>query len=249
MFKAVLTDIPLLKDPMVSISELIDEGNFVITKDGIRFTAADRAMVSVVDYFLSKDAFDSYEATEDHRVGLNILNFLSVVKRAGKKDKITFEIEDAKLKVTIEGDSKRKFFVPMLNLEDEEIPPIDKLDFKSKVVLKSDVVNNGIDDALIIGDSVIMTVGPERFSMVAEDNVKKSELELKKDNEALIEMDAASPMKSRYAIDYLSKMMKGSKMSDIVTLKHGTDYPLKIEFNSGEKAKLSFILAPRVTEN
>ncbi len=249
MFKATISDIGLLKDPMVSISELIDEGNFRLTKEGIKFTAADRAMVSVADYFLSSSAFDSYDIDEDHTMGLNILNFLSVIKRAGAKDKVTFELDGAKLKVVIDGASRRMFSVPILNLGDEDIPPISQLDFKSKVVIKSDVVNNGIDDADIIGDSVIMCIGPEKFSMMSEDDVKRTELEMDKGNESMIEIVAPSEMRSKYALDYLRKMMKGSKMSDIVTLQHGTDYPMKIEFAVGDKSKLSYILAPRVTED
>ncbi len=252
MFKAIISDIKLLQEPMSSIGELIDEGIFNITKEGISFLAADRAMVSVVDFNLSSSAFDEYEIDADQKLGLNIINLLSVLKRAGSGDTISFEAQDAKLQITIEGDSKRKFHVPILELRDDEIPPIDQLSFKSKIKLKTDVLKNGIADAEIIGDSVVITTDSEKFGMKADDNIKRTELEIRKGSEALIELEADGEQRSRYAIDYLNKMMKASKMNDFVTLQYGTDYPMKIDFSSGkkeDKVKLTYILAPRVQDS
>ena len=50
---------------------------------------------------------------------------------------------------------------------------------------------------------------------------------------------------SKYSLEYLQKMIKGTKLTDKVVLNFGNDYPLKLEFNT-PKMSLSFILAPRV---
>lgn len=249
MFKATLADVNLMRDSVATISEIIDEGIFKITKRGISFIAADRAMVAVVDFFIAASAFEKYELDAEQGIGLNILNFLSVIKRAGSGDKITFELKGAKLHVLIEGASKRRFVVPLLDLSDEEIPPVDQLAFKSKAQMKSDVLKNGIDDADIIGDSVILQTTPTMFGMIAEGDISKAELELEKGNEALVALNAAAPTKSRYSLEYLKKMVKAAKLSDSVTLEQGTDYPLRMGFAAGDKARISFILAPRVTED
>ncbi len=248
MFKATLADVNLLRDSVSAISEIIDEGVFKITKDGISFIAADRAMVAVVDFFLSASAFEKYEVDSEQKIGLNIMNFLSVIKRAGTGDKISFDLKDAKLQITIEGKSKRRFLVPLLDIGDEEIPPIDQLEFKSKVRMSSDILQNGISDAEIIADSVILETSPTHFGMIADGDVSKAELELEKGNETLIELKSASTMRARYSLEYLKKMAKAAKLSDSVTIEHGTDYPLRMAFAAGDKARISFILAPRVTE-
>lgn len=249
MFKATLTETNLLRDSIASIAEIIDEGLFKVRKDGISFIAADRAMVSVVDFFIAAQAFEKYEVDAEQLIGLNIPNFLSVIKRAGTGDKLSFELKDAKLQVVIEGASKRRFLVPLLDLSVEEIPPVNQLEFKSKVQLKSDVLQSGISDAEIIGDSIILEATPERFGMIADGDVSKAELELTKDNASLIELSVPSEMKARYALDYLKKMAKAAKLSDSVTIEHGQDYPMRISFAAGDKVRLSFILAPRVTED
>jgi proliferating cell nuclear antigen len=249
MFRATLADVSLLKEPLGSIAEIIDEGLFRITNEGIRFTAADRAMVAVVDFFISCSAFEKFELDHDQKMGLNMANFLSVIRRAGSGDKLTLDLKDAKLQVLLEGGSKRRFVVPLLDIGDEEIPPVDQLEFKTKVVLKTDALQNGISDAEIISDSIIFETSPTRFGMVSEGDVSKFDLELQKGDPALVELTTTESVKARYALDYLKKMAKAAKLADTVTLEHGQDYPMRIAFKSGDKAMLRFILAPRVQES
>jgi len=94
MFKATLTSPTLLVNSISTIAELIDEGLFKISKDGISLTAADRAMVVVVDFNLSSTAFQSYEIDEERTIGLNISNFLQVLKRASGNDKVTLTLTE-----------------------------------------------------------------------------------------------------------------------------------------------------------
>lgn len=249
MFKATLTEPQLLVNSISTIAELIDEGQFKISKNGISLVAADRAMVAVVDFSLSSTAFQNYEADEEQTIGLNIGNLLSVLKRATGNDKITLGLQGKKLEILIEGSSKRKFTVPLLDLSQEEVPPIDQLEFTVSVELKPDVLQSGVDDAEIISDSVVFEVSPSMFSMRSEGDVSKAELELEKGNQALVNIQTDSNAKSRYPLDYLKKMMKAAKIADSVLLRLGQDYPMKLEFKSGDKAKLTMILAPRVSES
>jgi proliferating cell nuclear antigen len=235
---------------MSSIGEIIDEALFKITKDGIGMTAADRAMVAVVDFRMNSKAFDSYDVDSDQTVGINITNLITVLKRAGAGDKLTLNMKDDKLEVVIEGDSRRRFLVPLIEIRAEEIPPIDQLEFASKVIIKPAILQNGIDDAEIIGDSVIFDVNSSRFSMLAEGDVSRAELELDKGNESLIELAAGDKsVRARYALDYLKKMVKASKVADSVTIEYGQDYPMRISFTAADKLKLNFVIAPRVVEN
>jgi len=253
MFKATLADVALMRDPLAAIGEIIDEGVFNAGKDGLRFVAADRAMVAVVDFQLMPAAFEKYEVAaeggKEQKLGLNITNLLSVLKRAGSGDKISMELTGAKMQVMIEGASKRRFVVPLLDLGEEEIPPVDQLEFKSKAQIRSDVLLNGINDAEIIADSIIFETTPTKFLMLAEGDVSRAELELEKGNDALIELNVQGATRARYALDYLKKIVKAAKITDSVTIEYGEDYPMRLSFAAGDKARIRFVLAPRVVEN
>jgi len=248
MFKAVLNDVDLLKAPLIAISEIVDEAVFRLEKDGIKLRAADRAMVAAVDFYLASTAFDSYEIDEPRDIGLNIENFVSVLKRASAKDTLVLELKDSKLDVILQNSSRRRFSLPLLEISQEEVPQIEQLEFNSKITMDSDVLEQSIKDAAVVADSLLLEATPSKFSLIAEGDISKAEVELEKGNEALAELTTKDVSKARYPLDYLKKMIKGKKISDNVTLEFSTDYPLKLTFSVLDKCKLSFVLAPRVVE-
>ncbi|MEM7825340.1 MAG: proliferating cell nuclear antigen (pcna) [Candidatus Aenigmatarchaeota archaeon] len=248
MFKAKLSEVSLLTDSISTIAELIDEGVFKITKEGLSLTAADRALVAVVDFKISSKAFDEYEIEKEQSIGLNIGNLLSVLKRAGGEDKATIKLQDSKLEIILENSSKRRFLIPLIDLSQEEVPPIEQLEFLSKVELKPEILQSGIADAEVVSDSVVFEASREKFSMLAEGDISSSQLELEKGNEALLNIKADGTIRARYPLDYLKKMVKAAKVADSVTLEWGQDYPMKLSFKLEDRLSLSFVLAPRVME-
>ena len=103
MFKATLTDPNILINSISTIAELIDEGLFRISKEGISLIAADRAIVAVVDFNLASSAFENYELDEGKSIGLNITNLLSVLKRATGSKKLSLYLQDSRLEIIIEN--------------------------------------------------------------------------------------------------------------------------------------------------
>jgi len=237
-----------LKVPLIAISEIVDEAVFRLEKDGIKLRAADRAMVAAVDFYLASTAFDSYEIDEPKEIGLNIENFVSVLKRASAKDVLVLELKESKLEVILQNSSRRRFSLPLLEISQEEVPQIEQLEFNSKVSLDSDVLEQSIKDAAVVADSLLLEATPSKFCMIAEGDISRAEVELEKGNEALSELTTKDVSRARYPLDYLKKMIKGKKISDKVSLEFSTDYPLKLTFSVLDKCKLSFVLAPRVVE-
>ncbi|MBU3896537.1 MAG: proliferating cell nuclear antigen (pcna) [Nanoarchaeota archaeon] len=249
MFNAVTSEPKILRDSIDTISQLIDEGIFKLKRDGIELIATDRAMVAVVEFKLGAGAFDEYACDEDKEIGINLLNFLTILKRAGPDDKLKLQLkEDEKLEVTLKGKSTRKFAIPLLNITKEEVPPVDQLDFSASAEIRSGIIEQGIADADIVADSVMFELDEEKFKMFAEGDSSKSELVLEKGNEFLVSLNARQSIKSRYPLDYLKKIIKASKISDITKINLGTDYPMRIEF-MGDNISFRCILAPRVSED
>ncbi len=249
LFSAKLSDPKIFVNAISTIGELIDEGIFNITKDGIDFIAADRAMVAVVDFKISSSAFEEFNSDSDQRIGLNITNLLSVLRRVGTDDKMILNVDGSKLEIKLQGNSKRRFVVPLLDITQDEIPPISQLEFPVKVEVKPHILESGIDDAEVISDAVIFETVKDKFIMRAEGDVSRAELELERGNESLLSLEASADVKSRYPLDYLKKMMKAAKIAESATIRLGQDYPMKLEFKSGDKASITFILAPRVSDS
>jgi len=249
MFKAVMSNSDVFRDSIATIGELIDEGIFKIDNNGMSLIAADRAMVAVVDFKLPPTVFTEFKVEGEQNLAVNISNLVSVLKRVKPKDKLTMELKGNKLEIVIENSSRRRFVVPLLDISQEEIPPISELDFKAKIKIKTDVLKSGIDDADVVGDSVVFEANNEKFSMRASGDITTTELSLQKGNKNLIDLNTTGDVASRYPLEYLKKMVKASKLADETSLKWAKDYPMRLDFSSLDKVSLGFVLAPRVSDD
>jgi proliferating cell nuclear antigen PCNA len=248
VFKAVLSDSNLFRDSISTIGELIDEGIFKVNKNGLSLIAADRAMVAVIDFKLPATIFEKFEVDKDQDIAVNMTNLVSVLKRAAPNEKLELELKDNKLEILMKNSSTRKFTVPLLDISQEEIPPINQLEFNAKVRIKADILKNGIDDADIVSDSIIFEATKDSFNMSASGDISSAELTLERGNDALLDLNVTGIVKARYPLDYLKKMIKAAKLADDINIRWSKDYPMRMDFSSVDKVSLGFVLAPRVSE-
>ncbi len=247
MFNAELSDAKVLRDSIEAISQIIDEGSFKIKKDGIELLATDRAMVAAVNFRLASSAFNKYECEKETSIALNLSNFLMVLKRASGSVGMKLSEDGSKLELTIAGDSIRNFSIPLISVSSEEIPPITQLEFPAAAEIKSAILEDGIADADIIADSIVIEIGADGLQMRAEGDSSKTDLKVERGNENLISIDAKDSVKARYPLDYLKKFIKAAKISDTAKIQLGSDFPMKLELKGGD-VYLAMVLAPRVEE-
>lgn len=250
MFKATLSDPSLLKDSIDTVSELIEEGIFRVTSDSFSLKASDRATVAVVDFELKKDAFDELDCDEETEIGVNLEKFLKILKRTKGSDELTMETteDESKLVITIRNQSERKFEIPLLSLSSGEIPETRQLEYSAELELKSSLMDRGVSDAEIVSDSLVFIVDDGTFTVEARGNSSKVVIRTDSESDDLIEVKNDGKVRSRYPLEYLKKMLKASKISDVTSLRFDEDYPMELEFEEPDKVKISFVLAPRVEE-
>jgi len=248
VFRAELSESELLRNSIPIIAEIIDEGEFKVTKSGISLVCPDRTMVSVVDFNMLSSAFDDFQVEKEISLGLNMDSLVAVIKRVRAGERVAFESDgSSKLKITVKGNGTRTFELPLIDIKAEK-PPLDQLDFHGRVELESSVMEDGITDADIVGDSVVFEADSSSFKISAKGDVSATELKMGAGDRGLLKVESKKSIRSRYPLDYLKKMIKASKVSGHLTLMFGTDYPMKMEFNAIDKMRLGFILAPRVEE-
>ncbi len=248
MFKMVLSDTDLIKNSIPIIAEIIDEGVFKINQNGLSLLSPDRTMVSVVDFNVPSAAFEEFKVEGEEELGVNLSSLVDVIKRIKSSDKVVIQSgKENRINITIEGNGKRKFELSLLEIKTEK-PPIDQLKFSGRVELKSGVLEEGIADAEIVADSVVLQASPGLFRMSTKGDISSAELELKKGEDGMVSIEADNNIRARYPLEYLKKMIKAAKLSKNVMLEFGTDYPMRLGFRDVDKVSLRFILAPRVED-
>jgi proliferating cell nuclear antigen len=244
--KLVLADPTYLKDSISVISDLVNEARFRISKNGVEMIAMDPANVAMVVYKLLSSAFTEYEVPKDLEIAINLANLKQVLRRAKANDILTLQVaDDNKLHITLKSNTMRTFSLPIIDIEEKE-QRVPNLQFPVTVTTSSNVLNEAIEDADIVAESVSFAAEPQKFSVSAEGDLSKAHVEIANGNETKIVSESPAKVKAKYSIEYLKKMIQAGKLSDTVTVCFNQDYPLRLEYKVVDKVLLSFILAPRV---
>jgi len=243
--KLTLADSKLLKDSVSIISDIVTEARFNITKDSIDLVAMDPANVAMVIFKLLSSSFTEYEVDKEIKIALNLDNLKQVLRRAGPADILTLELKDNKLKVVIRSSTTRTFYLPLIELEEKE-QKIPALNFPLSIQVDTSILNEAIEDVSIVAESVQFICEQKKFTVAAEGDLSQAKIEIPSDENTVITKDGEDVVKAKFSIEYLKKMIQGSKLSNRAVVRFNNDYPLKIEYKAMDKLMLSFILAPRV---
>lgn len=245
--KLVLAETGYFKDSISVISELVNEARFKVTKDAIELIAMDPANVAMVVFKLLSSCFSEYQVEGEESLAINLANLKQVLKRVKGTDVLTLESADNKLNVKLQGGSTRKFSLPIIDLEEKE-QKVPELEFPVSIKTNSGTLSDAIDDVDVVAESVSFETNQGKFSVNAEGDLSKVSIDIESGNGTEIQAPQ-DEIKAKYSIEYLKKIIQGSKITNDVSVQFNKDYPLKIEFKAMDKCLLSFILAPRVENN
>ncbi len=244
--KLTLAEPKYLKESIFIISELVTEARFKISKESIELIAMDPANVAMVIFKLLSSCFTEYDVSKETEIAINLNNLKQILRRVGPNDMVTLEVTtDNKLQIQIKGGSTRTFSLPLIDVEDKE-QKIPDLNFGVTVNTHCSILNDAIEDAGIVADSVTFLAEQSKFTIQAEGDLNKAKIDINSGEETKITVDSNDKIKAKYSIEYLKKIISGSKLTDNVDIFFNNDYPLKISYGVVDRVQMSFILAPRV---
>ena len=245
--KLVLAEPKLFKESMATISSLVNEVTIRADKNMLEIVAMDPANVAMIVYKLLGSVFLEYDVSKEIEIAVNLDNLKQVLRRAKPSDTLTMELLESKLKITLKSNSTRVFTLSLINMQ-EERQKVPELEFKCRIEMPSILFDEAIDDMDVVSDSVAFDVENNTFNIQAAGNISTAKVSF--NNSDIIKIDCKEDIiRSRYSIEYLKKIIKGSKLSDAMSLMLSNDYPLKVEYKIVDKLSLATILAPRVSND
>ena len=248
MFKAKMSDAKLLRDMITAISTLVDEATFNIAPESLKLRAMDPSRVAMIDFEWPKTIFDEYTCDTPIKMCINIGEMLKLLRRTGKDESVELALDEKtnRLNVGIRGKYERTFNMPTLEATEEEVPT-PKITFNVRAKVTTDGLHQAIEDVLLVSDHVKIEVDSEKLTMRAAGDLMGATIELKKGNDALLEIEAKEPSKATYSLSYLSEIIKtAAASSEIATIEFSNDMPIRIDFQQPKEGKLTFYLAPRI---
>ncbi len=224
------------------ISELVADVRLKVNEFGMSITAIDPANVALVGFRMPKGAFSQFES-DNETLGINLEDFKKILKRCNPRSPLILERAENLLVIKIEDKIRRIFKLNLIEIESEDIDfnsKTERMEFSSRVELTSSDFIASIEDCSVVADACSFIIDREKFVIEAR-SLNSARSEFTQDEAKINGEDC----KSRYSLEYLSKFIKGSKLSEKTILNFAHDHPLKLDIKA-EQTELSFVLAPRV---
>lgn len=243
--KLILSDINYLKNPIDVIHGLVIESRFTFNKEGISLLSMDPAGVCFIYFKIIKDAFNSYVLDKDLDICLKVIDLKNTIKKSSESDILIIEYEEPRLILTLKGKTTKIFKINTINLEEKDYKE-PKVKFDCLVKTKSSIIKEAINACNIGGDGESLSINLKSKELIfhTENNNNEASCTIKSSNET--EISCSKETISKISIDYLNKVIEGSKLSENITLELSTDYPLKVNYVIPDRLQLYFIIAPRI---
>ncbi|MCD6127951.1 MAG: proliferating cell nuclear antigen (pcna) [Methanomicrobia archaeon] len=239
MFNAKL-EARLWRDIVNTVSSIIEEAPFDVKEQGMYMRAMDPSHISMLDIEIPKEMFEEYSIDKEMFLGVNMDEMKKIIYRAKPTDVLIINAEESRIYLTFVGDSKRKFGLPLIDVL-EKRTKLPEIPFTATIKLSSEIFQDGIKDASVVADHITFEARKDAFYIRAQGDT--SDIETVNEKDSLIEYDLKEEARATFNLSYLSDISKS--IYGEMTIKLGTDVPLMLEFEI-DKAKVKFILAPRV---
>ncbi len=227
-----------------AISALIDEGEFIITEEGLKLRAMDPSQIAMVDFLYPKSAFEKFEGDTGEKFGVSLADFDKVMKRAKADDKLTIKIDEGRLVLMFRGKTLRKFVIPILDLG-TGLAREPKIPFDATVRIYSDFLKDSLKDAAIVSSHVTFKVTPEAFYMEARGDKGEVNIIAEKGQDVLIGLEVSQEARAMFPLGYLNDLVSSADSGSQIELKLKTDAPLKMTYKIGD-GQVSYYVAPRI---
>lgn len=228
-----------IKELIDSVSKLVNEAVLKFSDKGLDIVSMDPANVAMINLSIPKTRFLGFEVGENSNYAVSLTQLKSCLKRASKDATIRMRFQDRAEMVITEKHKTLEYGLPLLADVEEKVKEEPPLKFECKVSMKTSELDEALLDADIITDTVNFETSNGRFVV----NGRGDLLTYANNLSASVE---GKDSKAKYSLEYLSKFV--CKTFDKVTLQFGKNYPCKFSYEGEDGVKLSFILAPRISE-
>ncbi|MCK4319132.1 proliferating cell nuclear antigen (pcna) [Candidatus Micrarchaeota archaeon] len=243
--KIVIAEATSLRDAIEVVVNLVEEGTFEISEEGIKLKAMDPSQISMVSFSMPKDVFSIYEVSEPRKVGVDIDRLSKVLSRGTRGESAELSFEDNRLSIKFLKEKRsRHFKIPLLELS-AGVEKEPKIEYKQEVVMSSETMKEILKDAKLISSHITFSLNSKGFFVHVKGDNGEIDEEFGVGTEEIKEVKATSDSRATFPLQYLEDIVKASKSSIDITLHLETDRPLKLSYNV-EGAQAVYYLAPRI---
>ena len=239
------------------IKSFTDHVNIVFEKERVFLQTMDSAHVSIFEIDIPSKWFDIYEHNNNSAITLG-LSASILFKILNAKDKsqilnIVYNQEESdKLEVHFTGETKnnfdKHFEIPLIDMECETMH-IPEIEYQAEFTIPSSNFASIVNQLKMFGDTMDIKCSEENIMLFSHSQDSgKMFVEIKIEDLTSFAIDEGENLNLSFSLNYLHNICLYNKLSKEIEIKLRSEYPFKLIYHLGEDAKMTFYLAPKITE-
>ncbi|HIH20060.1 TPA: proliferating cell nuclear antigen (pcna) [Candidatus Micrarchaeota archaeon] len=242
----VISDASFFKKCIDAIVNLVDEGTFIVSSDGLHLRTMDPSQIAMVDFHMPKSSFSKMDVEDKTSVGVNLADLSKILARTRQDEKLSISLDEKESKLFLEfsGHSRRHFKLPLLE-SSTTLPKEPKVEFDASIKIKGRVFKDALHDAGLLSSHVVLQADDSEFVIEAHGDSGDLHIQTKKDSEHITGMSVKGKSRAMFPFQYLEDITRACPDETIISVELKNDAPVKVSYDIGD-AKIAYYLAPRV---
>ena len=243
MFELKIDNAKYWRDCVEAIVNLVDEGSFNISKEGITLKAMDPSGISMVSFSMPSKSFATFTIDKNASIGLNLDNLNKVLSRTRDNEALMMKESDGKLSMEFVGpNSRRRYKLPMIDVR-KNVEKEPNVDFDVTVEVLGEPLKDVIKDASLISSYIAFRAAKESMTVSARGDSGELEEVHEVDGSIVRKLTAKANADAVFNLEYLENIIKACPMGNQINVSLKSNEPLKVSYNIGD-AQITYFLAP-----
>ena len=183
MFECTLTSGDLFKKIVAALSDLVEQGNFMVDSNMISFQGMDSSHVSLVALQLTESGFEGYRCDHDQCLGIQFSALNKILKCMTSKDSLSIQARDDGDVVSFifESPDQKRYsnFELKLNDIDQEQLGIPQTDYATTIKMPSSEFQRICRDLAQIGDTVTISCAKDGVKFSVNGDIGSGDMTIK----------------------------------------------------------------------
>ncbi len=230
------------KECIDTIVNLVDEGVFNVTKEGVTLKAMDPSSISMISFFMPTKAFSKYDVDKNVALGLNIDNLSKIMSRARDGESLTMKEHDNKLTLEFSGQSKRRFKTQLIDVR-KSVDKEPSVQFDADVEINGETLKELVKDATIVSEYISLKATKDQFTIDCRGDSGELNEEHLSDGNSIKKIKTEKNAEATFNLQFLENMVKSCPAGNYISIGLKSNEPLKLTYKVGE-AQITYYLAP-----
>jgi len=183
MFECTLSSGELFKKIVAALSDLVEQGNFMVDNNMISFQGMDSSHVSLVSLQLTESGFENYRCDHDICLGIQFAALNKILKCMTSKDSLSIQARDDGdiINFIFESQDQKRFsnFELKLNDIDQEQLGIPETVYGTTIKMPSAEFQRICRDLAAIGDTVSISASKDGVKFSVNGDIGSGDMTIK----------------------------------------------------------------------